>query len=101
MKKKDLMKKIEIKYFDLTDWGTILNDLQDIACEKLPKKSVDRFLKESNADAKKCEDMDCILLNGKVFDWRVFETEAPQIIEAFLDYFTEEELEIIGKELNV
>ena len=101
MKKKDLMKKIGLKYSDLSDWGTILNDLQDIACEKLPQQSVKRFLKESNADAKKCEDMDYILLNGKIFDWRVFITKAPQVIEAFLDYFSEDELEIIGKGLAV
>jgi len=99
MNKKDLIKKIEIKYFDLNDWGAILNELQDIACDNLPQKSVNRFLKASNADAQKCEDMDCILLNGQVFDWRLFDTHGEEIINAFLDYFTQEELEIIGNKL--
>ena len=97
--KKILMEQIKAKYFDLSDWGVILNDLQDIACDNLPQKSVNRFLKASNEDAIKCEDMDCILLNGQLFDWRVFERKAPQIIEAFLDYFTQEELKIISENI--
>lgn len=95
MDKKILLTKIEKKYFDLNDWGVILNDLQDIACDNLPQKSVNRFLKASSKDANDCEGMDCILLNGQVFDWRVFNRKGKQIIEAFLDYFTEKDLEII------
>lgn len=80
-------------------WGATLNLIQDIAIGNLPTKSVKRYVERASDDAGKCEGMDCILLNGRVFDWREFSRRGEEIISAYLDYFNEDELRIINSKL--
>lgn len=81
------------------NWGKALNQIQNIAQDVLDDKAFDRYLKKSNKDAKTCDGMDCIVLNGKVFDWKEFRSKADQIIDAYLDYFTNVELQLIYAKL--
>ena len=94
---KNLKEQIISKYpnLDKEGWGAVLNSIQDVACEHLTKKSVTRYHIKSNFDAQMCEGMDGIILNGRYFDWREFKSKAREIVNAYLDYFNERELETI------
>lgn len=81
------------------NWGKALNQIQGIAKDVLDEKAFDRYLEKSNKDARICDGMDCIVLNGKVFDWKEFRTKADQIVDAYLGYFTNVELQLIYAKL--
>lgn len=95
MEKEKILEKINLD----KGFGYALNTIQDVACEHLPEKSVNRFLTAANKDADMCEGMDCIILNGRMFDWKEFELKVEEIVLAYLDYFTDEEIETIYKNL--
>lgn len=95
MKKEQILTKVNLS----DSFGKTLNKIQRVAMKTLSKKSVNRFLKVSANDAAECDGMDGILFNGQYFDWRLFNIKKKEIILAFLDYFNEEELDIIYSNL--
>ena len=83
--------------FEQDNWGYAANRIQDIAEKVLSKKEFRSYLIESNKDMEECDGMDGQLFNGQYFDWKVFETQSQNIINAFLDYFSENQLaKILG-----
>ena len=72
--------------------GEALNLIQDVAESVLSKKRWKQYLTASNKDADECDGMDGMLLNGEYFDWREFNWNKNAIINAFLRYFTEDEI---------
>ena len=80
-------------------WGKCLNVIQDIAEKVLPKKEWLSYLKSSWEDAQACKGMDGVLLNGQYFDWRQFETHSREIVLAYLNYFSDEQLQLICQNL--
>lgn len=76
--------------------GKSLNLLQDIAERVLSKRRWREYLIASNKDVQECEGMDGLLINGRYFDWKEFETNKNSIIMAYLKYFTEEEVKEIS-----
>lgn len=77
------------------DWGAVCNYIQDVAETVLTNKEWNDYLLTSVADAETCNDMDGVLLNGQYFDWRECYTKIEEITKAYLDYFTDEQLERI------
>jgi len=75
------------------DWGHAANAIQDRAEAKLSEKEFTQFLIRYNKDNEMSEGQDFIYFNGNVFDWREFQTQAKEIIIAFLAYFTDAQLE--------
>ena len=90
MFKEKILEKVNLK----RDFGYVLNELQDIACENLSKRSVNNYLRASCRDANACEGMDGMLINGHYWDWKEF-FKVREIVSAWLDYFTESELQTI------
>lgn len=68
-------------------WGKTLNYLQGVALKVLSPRKANAYLRKSNDDARQCDGMDGLFINGKYFDWKVFETQKYDIVRAFLDYF--------------
>ena len=90
------MKQKILNKVDLSQgFGVVLNKLQDIACEHLPQRSVEMYLQASNEDMNECEGMDCLIINGRYFDWKMFDIKAREIVSAWLDYFSERDLKVI------
>lgn len=94
MKKTDFVKKVDTK-----DWANTLNHLQEVAEESLEEKDYHSFLKKQSKDMKDCEGMDCLYLNGQAFDWKEFSYKGKEIVLAFLDYFTEPQLDLMQAKL--
>lgn len=84
-----------LKKVNTTNWGKACNILQDIAFNVLTKKSLVRYLHNANKDVEECEGLDGVLLNGKYFDWKEYDYNYKAIINAYLDYFTDNELNLI------
>ena len=74
------------------NWGEVCNDIQDVAFEVLPKKSLERYSKLANKDLEYCEGSDFLYLNGQFFDWKEFGYRSRDIVGAFLDYFNDSDL---------
>ena len=73
-------------------FGEALNFIQESAERNLSKKRFKEYLKKATNDFAKCESQDGILINDRYFDWKEFERKKNEIIEAYCEYFTEEEL---------
>ena len=77
------------------NWGKGANRIQDIAEQVLTSKDFDKYLRASNRDVNACDGCDFVVFNGQYFDWREFEYNSPIILGAFLDYFTNTNLQKI------
>ena len=74
------------------NWGKVCNNIQDVAFDVLPEKSLIRYTKLSQKDIAICDGADFVVFNGQYFDWREFGYRSRDIVSAFLDYFTEQDL---------
>ena len=81
--------------FQLDNWGYAANHIQQLAEFALSKEDFNKYLIKSNRDMKACDGMDGQLFNGQYFDWREYSYRGPEIINAFLDYFTNDNLHSI------
>lgn len=86
---------LKLNQFELDNWGYGANHLQELAESSLSKKDFNKYLIKSNRDMNACDGQDGVLFNGQYFDWREFSFKGPQIINAFLDYFTDDNLHSI------
>ena len=82
------------------EWGAIVNQIQDIVCRIFDDDELEIYLKRSAADLRSTEGMDGILFNFHYFDWREFDTKKKEIVAAYLEYFTDEQLERIDRALK-
>lgn len=82
------------------DFGFLLNKIQNIVLEDFSKEEINDYVIKSSRDAEQTEDLDGILLNGHYFDWREFDTRKREIVSAYLEYFTDEQLERIDLALG-
>ena len=76
--------------------GKALNTIQDVAERVLSKRRWRQYLIDSSKDAKECDGLDGILLNGEYFDWREFTRKKDDMVKAYLRYFTDDELTLIA-----
>lgn len=88
---------LKLSPFQLDNWGYGANYIQDVAEKVLTPKEFNAYLIKSNRDASECEGQDGILFNGQYFDWREFGYHQSMILDAFLDYFTDSNLQRILK----
>lgn len=79
--------------------GAIFNFIQDVAEKCLSKRSFNRYLDKSSAEDKLSEDSDCWIINGILYDWRVFESKKWEMVSDFLERFTSDDLKLIASEL--
>lgn len=93
--KQQILNRVNLKQ----NFGYTLNHLQDVAEKVLSEKEFHIYLVKSSKDASECDGMDGILLNGKYFDWRTFSFKQREIVSAWLDYFTNQQLEKIANAL--
>ena len=96
MFREKIMSKIPIE----GTWGSVLNDLQDVAYDVLTREEILAYLEKEEADEEKAGGNDGVLFNGDYYDWREFNTKRNNIISSWLSYFPEESLEKIYKGLE-
>ena len=77
------------------NWGEGANKIQDVAEQVLSKKDFREYLIKSSEDMSVCEGQDGVLFNGQYFDWKQFDYMSHNILDAFLDYFTDNSLKRI------
>ena len=94
-----MKQKIIAKLNLMIGFGKCLNFIQNIAECVLSKKEWKEYLIASNKDAQACDGMDGILLNGRYFDWRKFDSHCEEIVLAYLDYFNDAQLKLIYERL--
>jgi len=85
------MKLLEYCDKHFRDWGKAANFLQDLAEQRLTEQEFEDFLIRANEDVISCDGMDGQLINGFYFDWREFDFKKRDIINAFINYFNEEQ----------
>lgn len=89
-----------LKQFNINgNWGEVCNDIQNIAFEVLPEKSLKKYNKLVGEDLEKCEGSDFVVFNGQYFDWKEFGYRSRDIVSAFLDYFSNTDLLKIAEAL--
>ena len=81
------------------NWGSACNTIQDVAEKVLSKKAWNRVNKAAYADYEMCEGSDFVVFNGAYYDWKRFDVDKLKIISSFLDYFNNNELELINNNL--
>ena len=94
--KQKIIAKLNLK----KGWGKCLNLIQSIAEYVLPSDEWERYLAAATQDAKECEGMDGLLLNGQYFDWKEFDYRCGEIVSAYLDYFNDTQLKLIYEHLT-
>ena len=95
MTRQQLKEKIinKLNPFQLDNWGYAANYLQEVAENALTAKEFRAYLMSSSKDMEECDGSDFIVFNGQYFDWKEFSYRSPEIINAFLDYFSDNQLE--------
>ena len=86
---------LKLNEVERSQWGYGANKIQDVAEQVLSKKDFKDYLIQSNKDMNACDGQDGILFNGRYFDWKLFDSHGPIILGAFLDYFSDKNLERI------
>lgn len=100
---KDVRKEITDKMldkFEEFDVGYILNKIQDSAEKVLSEDEFSDILDAANKDLEDCEGTDALYLNGDAYDWKEFELKKDAIIDSYLKYYSEDQLEKINKDLD-
>lgn len=94
---------IQEKIISLLDrskgWGKACNQIQDAAFETFSAIQWNTFAARQEKDFNKCGGSDFLIMNGRYFDWKEFESKETEIILAYLSYFTDSQLEKIYKYL--
>ena len=83
-----------------SDWGKVLNSLQDIAMKVMSDKELDAYTKKSVKDVEECGGMDGLFLNNHYFDWKEFNYRSKDIVNAWLDYFSNEQVDRIANAIR-
>lgn len=89
--KEKIIEKLKEKKESL-NMGKTLNYLQDVALKVLSPRKAHEYISKSSNDARQCDGMDGLFINGRYFDWKVFETQKYDIVKAYLDYFDNDTL---------
>lgn len=82
-------------------WGKICDNINKIAERVLTPKAFNRIRKAQQKDLEECEGCDYVVFNGHYFDWKEFDYNKVAIVNAFLEYFTPRELELMEKEQQI
>ncbi len=88
------------KQISLGDWGKVLNALQDIAGNVLTSKEMDAYTRKSCKDVASCVAMDGMYINGRYFDWKEFTSKSKEIVNAWLDYFSDKQIAKIANAIE-
>lgn len=80
-------------------WGVACSRIQDVAFDVLTDKELIKITKNSQKDFDECDGSDFLVMNGKYFDWKEFGYRYRDIIAAYLDYYTNDQLKLIASHL--
>ena len=94
--KATIIAKLKVKP---NDWGKACNKIQDTAEKVLSKNSWLSYLKASNKDMKISEGCDFVVFNGDFYDWKTFSYKSINIVSSFLEYFNDNDLQLICNSL--
>lgn len=64
-------------------------------------KELSRISAKCQKDFESCDGSDYLLLNGQYFDWKEFGPRYRDIVAAYLDYYTDAQLKLIFKRLQL
>ena len=82
-----------------SNWGDACNVIQDVADKHLSTKAWNAYIIQAAKDMAECEESDFLVMNGKYWDWKEFGPCATEIVNTFLDYFGDADLEIIAQHM--
>ena len=80
--------------------GHLCNLIQTVAEESLSDASFNRFLDKCYAEDQLTENLDCWIINGVIYDHRVFEFKKWEMLSDFLERLTYDDLVIVEKNLK-
>ena len=80
-------------------WGKLCNQIQDVAYDHLSAKAWNSYIEKAARDSEECDGSDFLVMNGRYWDWKEFDTKTVEIVTAFLDYFNASALTLIEKYL--
>lgn len=82
-----------------TNWGKACNVVQEVAEKHLSVESWNAYITRVTKDMAECNGSDFLFMNGHYWDWKQFDSCAAEIVNTFLDYFGDTDLEIIAQHM--
>lgn len=90
--KEEIIRKLKLNNNSLST-GELLNYLQDIAEQTIENSEFEKYIKKATADQRRCKGQDCVIINCRVFDWKEFNNNTFDVVDAFLNYFSKSSLQ--------
>ena len=81
------------------DWGKLCNQIQKIVATHFSDKDWNDYHNKSMKDLDECRDSDFVVFNSHYFDWKEFDYNKRAIVSAYLLYFNDKQLKLIGEKL--